>query len=158
MPILRASAPPKKRRPEQTHAHQVSCLARIEPDAIELLTTALATVAHPAPVILAGLGVSEVGRLAPAVLVVDVDGLEVDPLEMLRMLRFVVPTCMIAVYTSLLDDGWARACHTAGANCLLSKSSDAAAIAAGLRGSLRSGCFTDPTFGDPAPSPAWVAP
>jgi DNA-binding NarL/FixJ family response regulator len=125
---------------------QVSCLARIEPGAIKLLTDSLAAVAHPLPIVLSGLGVTEVGLLAPRVLVVDVDDLAVDPLEMLRMLRFVLPGCIIAVYTNVLEEAWARACHTAGANCLLSKTSDATQVAFGLRGSLRSGCFTDPSF------------
>lgn len=127
-------------------ADQVSCLARIEPGAIELLTESLAAVAHPLPIVVSRLGVTEVGLLAPRVLVVDVHGLAVDPLEMLRMLRFVLPGCIIAVYTNVLEEAWALACHTAGANCLLSKASDATQLAIGLRGSLRSGCFTDPSF------------
>jgi DNA-binding NarL/FixJ family response regulator len=126
--------------------HHVSCLARIEPRAVDLLTESLAAVAHPLPVILARLGVTEVGLLAPTVLVVDIDDLEVDPLETLRMLRFVLPGCLIVVYTNVLKETWALACHTAGANCLLSKASDAGQLAVGLRGSLRSGCFTDPSF------------
>lgn len=127
-------------------SNRVSCLARIEPGAVELLTASLAAVAQPLPVVVPRLGVTELGLLAPTVLVLDVDGLDVEPLETLRMLRFVLPTCMIAVYTNVLEETWALACHMAGANCLLSKSSDAAQIAAGLRGSLRRGCFTDPTF------------
>ena len=127
-------------------SHQVSCLARIEPGAIGLLTESLAAVAQPLPVVVSRLGVTEVGLLAPSVLVVDIDDLAVDPLEMLRMLRFVLPGCIIAVYTNVLKETWALACHTAGANCLLSKASDAGQLAVGLRGSLRSGCFTDPSF------------
>ncbi len=125
---------------------RVSCLARIQPSAIDLLTASLAAVDQLTPVVQARLGVTDVGLLAPNVLVVDLDGLEVDPIETLRMLRFVLPGCMIAVYTNVLEEAWAIACHMAGANCLLSKASDASGIAAGLRGSLRSGCFTDPSF------------
>jgi DNA-binding NarL/FixJ family response regulator len=125
---------------------QVSCLARIEPGAVELLTESFAAVDHSLRIVVSRLGVTEIGLLAPRVLVVDVDGLAVDALEMLRMLRFVLPGCMIAVYTDVLQEAWALACHTAGANCLLSKASDVAQLAMGLRGSLRRGCFTDPSF------------
>jgi DNA-binding NarL/FixJ family response regulator len=123
-----------------------SCLARIDPGAVELLTASLAAVSHPQPAVVDRLGVTELGLLAPSVLVIDVDGLDVDPLEMLRMLRFVLPSCMIAVYTKVLEEPWALACHMAGANCLLSKASDVTQIADGIRGSLRRGCFTDPSF------------
>jgi len=126
--------------------NQVSCLARIDAGAVELLTSSLAAVARPLPVVVTQLSVTELGLLSPTVLVVDVDGLDIDALEMLRMLRFVLPSCMIAVYTNVLREAWALSCHLAGANCLLSKTSDATAVAAGLRGSLRSGCFTDPSF------------
>jgi DNA-binding NarL/FixJ family response regulator len=127
-------------------SNRTSCLARIDTGAAELLTAALAAVAHPQPAVVARLSVTELGLLAPSVLVVDVDGLDVDPLEMLRMLRFVLPACMIAVYTNVLEEPWALACHMAGANCLLSKASDAEQVTAGLRGSLHRGCFTDPSF------------
>jgi DNA-binding NarL/FixJ family response regulator len=127
-------------------SHRVSCLARIEPGAVELLTASLAAIAHTLPVVLTGLRVTEIGLLAPHVLLVDVDGLDVDPLETLRMLRFVLPACLIAVYTNVLEETWARACHMAGANCLLSKASAGTGITVGLRGSLRTGCFTDPDF------------
>jgi DNA-binding NarL/FixJ family response regulator len=110
------------------------------------LTESFAAVDHSLRIVVSRLGVTEIGLLAPRVLVVDVDGLAVDALEMLRMLRFVLPGCMIAVYTDVLQEAWALACHTAGANCLLSKASDAAQLAMGLRGSLRRGCFTDPSF------------
>jgi len=127
-------------------SNRISCLARIEPGAVELLTESLEAVGYPLPLLLARLGVTELGLVAPNVLVGDVDELDVDPLEMLRMLRFVLPACMIAVYTKALERPWAMACHMAGANCLLSKSSDATQVAAGLRRSLEIGCFTDPSF------------
>lgn len=126
--------------------HHVSCLARVEPAAVELLAASLTAVSHPLPVVFTHIRVTELGLLAPHTLVTDVDGLDVDPLEMLRMLRFVIPACMIAVYTNVLEEPWALACHMAGANCLLSKASDLTAITIGLRGALRSGCFTDPDF------------
>jgi DNA-binding NarL/FixJ family response regulator len=103
-------------------------------------------VGYSPPVVVATLGVTELGLLAPDLLVVDVDGLDGDALEMLRMLRFVLPRCTIAVYTNVLEEPWALACHMGGANCLLSKASDATQLAAGLGHSLHSGCFTDPSF------------
>ena len=127
-------------------SHRVSCLARIDPAAVELLTTSLASVGHVLPVVVAQIGVTELGLLAPNVLVLDIDALDVDPIEDVRMLRFVLPACMIAVYTSVLDGKWALACHMAGANCLLSKQSSATQLAAGLRSALSTGCFTDPGF------------
>jgi hypothetical protein len=127
-------------------SHRVSCLARIEPAGVELLTASLASIAYVLPVVLARIAVTELGLLAPNILVADLDVLDVDPLEDLRMLRFVLPNCMIAVYTGVLDEKWAAACHMAGANCLLSKLSDAAQLADGLSSALRTGCFTDPGF------------
>ncbi len=126
--------------------NRASCLARIEPGAVDVLTAALLEVSRPLPVIVHTLSVTEMGLLAPGLLVVDLDGLDVDPLEMLRRLRFVLPACMIAVYTSLIDEDWAMSCHLAGANCLLSKASDEGRIGVGLRDALRGGCFTDPAF------------
>jgi DNA-binding NarL/FixJ family response regulator len=52
----------------------------------------------------------------------------------------------MAVYTGRLEGPWSRACHLAGANCVLSKESDEKELAAGLRRGIRGGCFTDPRF------------
>lgn len=125
---------------------EAPCLARLAPDALELMTASLAAIDQLSPVIVPRLKVSELGLLAPSVLVIDVDGLEVDSLETLRRLRFALPHCMIAVYTDGLTESWAFACHLAGANCLLSKSSNAAQVAAGLHKALQTGCFTDQAF------------
>jgi DNA-binding NarL/FixJ family response regulator len=99
--------------------------------------------AHPT---LARLDVAELKRRAPDVLVCDLDDIVADPLELLRQIRFVLPECLIAVYTSVAKTTWGFACHLAGANCLLSKKSGARALSIGLRGALRSGCYTDPRF------------
>jgi DNA-binding NarL/FixJ family response regulator len=92
------------------------------------------------------LDVAELRRLAPNVLVCDVDGIAVDPLELLRQIRFVLPDCLVAVYTGVMKRTWGVACHFAGANCLLSKDSTMHQLASGLRSAIRSGCFTDPRF------------
>lgn len=112
-----------------------------------MLSVVLGQVGAPAPRTSARLNVSELGKLAPGLIVCDVDGLDVDPLEIVRQLRFVLPDCIIAVYTELGTRSWAIAWHLAGANCLLSKDSTRAELSSGLRGALRTGCFTDPRFG-----------
>jgi len=90
--------------------------------------------------------VTELGLAVPDLLVLDVDDLDIDALELLRMTRFVLPLCMIAVYSGTLRQSWALACHLAGANCLLAKSSDKDQIVTGLRQAFTTGCFTDPSF------------
>ena len=92
----------------------------------------------------ASLDVVELGKLAPDVMVADLDGLAVDPIERLRQLRFVLPTCIIAVYTANATRSWAVKCHLAGANCILSKDSTQTELVVGVRSALRNGCFTDP--------------
>ncbi len=89
---------------------------------------------------------TELGLVAPHIVVLDIDNLDIDPLELLRMIRFVLPGCVIAVYSGTLEQDWALACHLAGANCVLSKGSDEAHISAGLRQATAIGCFTDPRF------------
>jgi DNA-binding NarL/FixJ family response regulator len=101
---------------------------------------------EPALATLARLDVTELGRLAPDLLVCDIDALKVSPLEFLRQVRFVLPECMIAVYTGSEKQAWSLECQLAGANCLLSKASSEADLAKGIRGALRSGCYTDPRF------------
>jgi DNA-binding NarL/FixJ family response regulator len=95
---------------------------------------------------IARLDVTELGRLAPDLLICDIDGSEVDALELLRQIRFVLPECLIAVYTGMMKRTWGLACHLAGVNCMLSKDADEAALAEGVRDALYSGCYTDPRF------------
>ncbi len=131
---------------------KVSCLARIAPESVDVLTGALRAIDCIGPVVIDRLSVSAIGKLSPNVLLLDVDDLDVDPLEMLRMLRFVLPASIIGAYTNVLEDGWALACHTAGTNCVFSKASGQPAIEAGLRQALRIGCFTDPSFEGKSPN------
>jgi DNA-binding NarL/FixJ family response regulator len=119
---------------------------------IPLLTASLASSGYENPVISSGINVSELGRAAPDLLVLDVDDLDIDPIELLRRTRFVLPNCIIAVYSDLRRSHWARSCHLAGANCMLSKHSDAAQLVAGLRQALSSGCYTDPVFAERLPT------
>ena len=48
---------------------------------------------------LARLDVPELGRLVPNILICDVDATATDSLELLRQIRFVLPECLIAVYS-----------------------------------------------------------
>jgi DNA-binding NarL/FixJ family response regulator len=70
----------------------------------------------------------------------------VDKLELLRQIRFVLPSCVIVVYSGDSHRAWGLACHIAGANALLSKDSSKAELVEGLGDALASGCYTDPRF------------
>jgi len=123
-----------------------SCLAGNGLASLPLLTASLALLGFTSPLITARINVRELGRAAPELLVLDLDDLDTDPIELLRMTRFVLPTCIIAVYSGAGPPGWARSCHLAGANCILSKSRAETEIADGLRHALATGCFTDPHY------------
>ena len=122
------------------------CLAGIDPAMVPMFSAVFRGAGEPSLAAIARIDVAELSRLAPALLVCDIDRLDVDPLEMLRKIRFVLPDCIIAVYTGVMELTWTRACHLAGANCLLSKDSGEGDLSGGLRGALRSGCYTDPRF------------
>jgi DNA-binding NarL/FixJ family response regulator len=111
-----------------------------------MFANVLAAAGIPAPALVARLDVSELGRLTPDLLICDVDESEVDALELLRQIRFVLPECLIAVYTGVMTSSWGIACHLAGVNCMLSKDADESRLIKGVRDALRSGCYTDPRF------------
>lgn len=123
---------------------RVCCLAAIDPQDFPLLASALKGAGEPSVALVARLDVAGLGKLAPAVLIADIDLLDVDPLEMLRQLRFVLPECVIVVFTAILTPSWGRACHLAGASCVLSKTSRESQLASGLKHAIQTGCFTDP--------------
>jgi DNA-binding NarL/FixJ family response regulator len=122
------------------------CLAGIDSDMVPLFSDVLKAAGELPLATLARLEVTELRRLAPDLLVCDVDGVGTDPLELLRQIRFVLPECLIAVYTGVMKRAWGAACHIAGANCLLSKDSNTPELATGLRDALSTGCYTDPRF------------
>jgi DNA-binding NarL/FixJ family response regulator len=124
----------------------ICCLAGIDRSKIPLFTSVLRAAGVPALATIARLDVTELGRLAPDLLVCDIDAVEVDRLELLRRIRFVVPECLIAVYTGIMKQPWGLACHLAGANCLLSKQSDERGLSEGVHDAMQSGCYTDPRF------------
>lgn len=123
---------------------RVCCLAAIDPKDVALLSAALKGAGEPGLTVAAHLDVVELAKLAPDLLIADVDRQEVDPLELLRQLRFVLPECVIVVYTGAVKRSWGRACHLAGASCVLSKESRKPLLVSGLRHAIQSGCFTDP--------------
>lgn len=123
-----------------------SALAGVQAEVVPLLAAALAALGYMYPVVAASIDVTDLGLAAPDLLILDIDALDTGPLEVLRRLRFVLPMCTIVVYSGTLKQNWALACHLAGANCMLSKNSDEANIVLGLRETMASGCFTDPSF------------
>jgi DNA-binding NarL/FixJ family response regulator len=123
-----------------------TCLAGLDPTAVPTLNAALKGAGVLERPDFAALDVRDIGKLRPDLLVCDVDGFAIDRLELLRRLRFVLPDCLIAVYTRDMHRAWSLACHLAGANCMLSKDSNEADLAYGMRDALDSGCFTDPRF------------
>lgn len=125
---------------------RICCLAAIDPDHVELLRSALKSAGEPNLAILVRLDVAELSKLRPDVLIADLDRVEVDPLEMTRQLRFVLPECVLVVYTATTDLADAREFHLAGATCVLSKDSDQAQLTDGLEHATESGCWTDPRF------------
>lgn len=122
------------------------CLAGITGVAIPTFAAVLTAAGIVAPATVARLDVPELGRLAPDLLICDVDTSEVDALELLRRIRFVLPECIIAVYTGIMKRSWGVECHLAGVNCMLSKDADERQLTKGVRDALRSGCYTDPRF------------
>ena len=125
---------------------RICCLAAIDPDHVPLLSAALRNAGESTVAIVVRLDVAELSKRAPDVLVADVDRLVVDPLEMIRQLRFVLPACILIVYTSAMGQAWARECHLAGATCVLSKDSNEWQLTNGIRHATQDGCWTDPRF------------
>ena len=118
----------------------------MDSEATQLLGRALKGAGESGYTLVAALDVAALGRLAPDILIADIDHLKVDSLEALRQLRFVLPECVIVVYTAGVGSSWSRACHLAGATGVLSKESTESQLTAGLRHALATGCYTDPRF------------
>ena len=123
---------------------RICCLAGIDPPDLPRLRAILKRAGETSRAVTVALDVRSVGPVRPNLLIGDFDPCAVDALELLRQIRFVLPSCVIAVFSADLHQAWGLACHLAGANCLLSKSSSNAELAAGLAGAVESGCFTDP--------------
>ena len=137
---------------------QRCCLAGVDSDAVPYLTTVLSGAGLGTLAGITTMNVSKVAENAPTVIVCDVDALNVDKLERLRQLRFVLPESIIAVYTGQLEEPWAASCHLAGASCVLSKASSRTELSLGIRAAIRSGCYTDPRFIVSANTQASISP
>jgi DNA-binding NarL/FixJ family response regulator len=123
-----------------------SFLAGIAATDVPSLAAALVDAGCQIPLIADRINITQLGLSRTDLAVLDIDALEIDPLEMLRMARFVLPNCVIAVYTKRRSLAWVRECHLAGANCVLAKESSKAALVFGFKRTLAVGCFTDPKF------------
>jgi DNA-binding NarL/FixJ family response regulator len=122
------------------------CLAGIDRSLIPMFTGVFIAAGVPTLLSAARLDVVELCALRPNLLVCDVDAVEVEPLELLRQLRFVLPECLIVLFTDLMLRSWSIECHLAGVNAMLSKDSSERHLADGVRSVMRSGCYTDPRF------------
>jgi DNA-binding NarL/FixJ family response regulator len=125
---------------------EISCLAGIDRSMLPMLTAALKASGETRRPVRSALNVRDIGRVHPELLVADIDGLAVDPLELIRQIRFVLPTCVIVVVSAERRREWALACHLAGVNGVVSKSSTKAEVVEGLADARASGCYTDPRF------------
>jgi DNA-binding NarL/FixJ family response regulator len=94
----------------------------------------------------AKLSITQLAHAAPSFLLIDFQNLDIDELETLRQVRFVLPNCIIAVYSENSLQSWALECHLAGANCVIAKKSDKVSVAAGIRQASLGGCYTDANF------------
>lgn len=110
------------------------------------LNDALALAGETTAPIVVELDVRVLARLRPDLVITDLDHLTIDPLELLRQLRFVLPTCVICVITADERRAWALAAHMAGASAVLSERGTTADLAMGINDGVISGCFTDPRF------------
>ena len=123
-----------------------SCIAGIEPASQPLLIASLTLIGSSEPVVMSEIDVTAIGALEPNLVVMNVDALTTDPFEAIRMTRFLLRSCIIAIFTARLDQSWSLSCHLAGASCLLSSGNGEDRTALGLLHGIRGGCFTDRAF------------
>ena len=102
-----------------------SAVLSSDKDATDRFSCVLVEAGYDNPRCLEDVGVAKLGIYAPCVLMVDFDHIRSDRLESIRQLRFVLPDCAIVVVSSNLQGTWARMCHMAGANAVLSSRSGA---------------------------------
>jgi DNA-binding NarL/FixJ family response regulator len=123
---------------------RTTALADIDPEKVSLFRLVLKRAKAPTLIVTARVDVVALRAVSPDLLICDLDALETDPLEALRQLSFVLPRCVIVIYTLNAKRSWGLNCHTAGANGVLSKDSNEIELAAGLKLAMADGCFTDP--------------
>ena len=87
---------------------------------------------------------AQVVRLQPQAVFIDIDFLEIDPLEAVSVLRMLLPVARIGVYTSTEERAaWHRRIIASGANAIFSKSADERELYDALRTTLETGAYTD---------------
>jgi DNA-binding NarL/FixJ family response regulator len=122
------------------------CLAGVRQSDVARLSAVVLKSGALAPTWMARINVAKLRTLQPGIVVCDIDEGNADALETLRQIRFVLPDCIITIYSGRLERSWAVACHLAGANGVFFRESTQAELVRGIRGALKSGCFTDPRF------------
>ena len=123
---------------------RTTALADIAPDKVALFRLVVKRAKAPPLIVTARVDVVALRAVSPDLLICDLDSLETDPLETLRQLRFVLPQCVIVLYTLNTKRSWGVSAHTAGANGVLSKKSSESELAVGLKLAMSDGCFPDP--------------
>jgi DNA-binding NarL/FixJ family response regulator len=89
---------------------------------------------------------AEIARTKPAVIFIDVDFIEVDPVRAIRQIRSVLPNATICAYTGRTEAAWSGTCSRAGANCIISKSATPEEIVAGIERAIRVGAYVEHRF------------
>lgn len=79
----------------------------------------------------------------PDVLFVDVDYVNITPLRLVDVLRMLVPSAVICIYTSQRSPDWTRQCHAAGASAIFSKNAARNEILSGMSEALDHKTYTD---------------
>ncbi len=123
---------------------RTTALADIDPEKVPLFRLVVKRAKAPPLIVTARVDVVALRKVSPDLLICDLDSLETDQMEMLRQLRFVLPSCIIVIYTQNTKRSFGPSAHTAGANGVLSKDSTETELAAGLKLAMSEGCFTDP--------------
>jgi DNA-binding NarL/FixJ family response regulator len=129
--------------------HNKSAILSSDKSAASFLSEVLVRAGYDHPQHSHTLGVAKLSTYEPCLLVIDFDHIRSDKLESIRQIRFVLPDCAIAVVSSDLKRNWAKQCHMAGANGVLSSSSTMMTLVSGLRCAAQTGCYTDPAFASP---------
>jgi DNA-binding NarL/FixJ family response regulator len=123
---------------------RTTALAGIAPETVALFRLVVKRAKAPPLIVTARADVVALRAISPDLLICDLDSHETDPLETLRQLRFVLPQCVIVLYTLNTKRSWGVGAHSAGANGVLSKKSSESELAVGLKLAMSDGCFTDP--------------
>ncbi len=110
------------------------------PALLETVERAGVTVVQVSPAV----DVSDLVRIQPKLLFVDIDYLAYDPIATIGTMRTVLPESLICVYTGNANAEWPAACRYAGADGVLFKSASEAEMQWALGELLERGTYTGP--------------